>query len=466
VPARVAAGSEIEYHICVENRSQAEAHHVLVRNPVPAAARFVRADPEPNVREPELRWQLGTLPAGTFREIILVLMPAGTSDVDNCARVQYEHGQCVHTRVARPSLRVQKSGPAQAVLYDALTFQLTVTNSGDAEAEGVVLTDTLPAGLEPVGYQNPLSWNIGTLAPGQSRSVEYHAVAKAAGGLCNRASVTAAGGIHEVAESCIHIGEAKIALAATGPARRYVHIPAAYQLTVTNAGDAPLAEVVVANPVPAKTSFVSAGQGGQLSGSEVQWTLGTLAPAEVRTLDLTLKGEQAGLICNRATARAARGLTAQAEACTEFLGVPALLLELVDTDDPVEVGSETSYIVSIRNQGTSDATNVRIEATVPEQLEVTRVEGSSDHRQEGQRLVFRPVTLQPRGQARYVIHAKALRPGDVRFKVDLNADQLTSGPVHEEESTTLYSDVAGGGRAPPGLPQLRRHHPVDAASMR
>src|SRR6266446_327028 len=44
VPASSAAGKELEYHILVENISQAAAHHVMVRNPLPSNARFVRAD--------------------------------------------------------------------------------------------------------------------------------------------------------------------------------------------------------------------------------------------------------------------------------------------------------------------------------------------------------------------------------------------------------------------------------------
>src|SRR5712692_7332530 len=102
VPAQATAGQELEYRICLENRSAAAAHHVIVRNPLPATARFVRANSEPSAREPELQWQLGTLEGGARREILLVLSPTGADDIKNCARVQFEHGQCVTTKVARP----------------------------------------------------------------------------------------------------------------------------------------------------------------------------------------------------------------------------------------------------------------------------------------------------------------------------------------------------------------------------
>src|SRR5262249_19604516 len=137
VPASAAAGQDLEYHICVENLSAAPAHHVIVRNPLPANARYVRANPEPSAKEPELVWNLGTLEACGCREIVLVLSPTGTGDVLDCARVQFEHGQCVTTHIVRPAINVRKAGPTQAVVNAALNYQLTVTNTGGTELTGV-----------------------------------------------------------------------------------------------------------------------------------------------------------------------------------------------------------------------------------------------------------------------------------------------------------------------------------------
>jgi uncharacterized repeat protein (TIGR01451 family) len=443
VPATTSAGQELIYHLCVENCSAAAAHHVVVRNPLPAGASFVRSDPQPSAREPELLWTLGTLEPGQRRDIVLVFSPTGTEDIKNCARVQFEHGQCVRTRIGRAELKLQKSGPSQGALFDALSYQLTVTNSGDAEATGVKLTDTLPAGLEAVGGKNPLIWDLGTLAPGQSKSVEYQAAAKAPGRLCNRASAVAAGGLHAEAESCVMIGEPRLGLTMVGPARRYLNMNAVYQLTVANSGTVPLGNITIINPLPAKTTFVSTSNGGRQADNEITWSIRSLPPGATRTVELALRSQEAGRVCNQAVARAERGLSAQAEACTDFIGVSALLMEVVDTVDPVEVGAETSYVISVRNQGTVAATNIRIEAIVPEQMDVTRVTGPTDHRKDGRRIIFQSLTLQAHSDGRYVVYVRAIKPGDVRFKVDLNADVLTSGPVHEEESTTIYMDVPG-----------------------
>jgi uncharacterized repeat protein (TIGR01451 family) len=457
VPATAPVGQELEYHLSIENRSSAAAHHVVLRNPLPPNSRFVRAQPPPVASDPELLWSFGTLEGGGHREVLLVLAPTGTEDLLDCARVQFEHGQCVTTRFAKARLQLDKKGPSEAVLGDTLTYELTVANVGEAEAAAVKLTDTLPPGLEAVSGTSPLTWDLGALAPGQSRRVEYHVIAKSSGRLCDRASAVAAGGLHAEAESCVTVGEPRLTLTKVGPARRYLNSDAVYQITVSNAGSVPLSNVTITDALPANVMLVRASNGSQRSGNEVSWSIGALAPGARQKVEVALRAGEQGKVCNRAIARAGRGLTAQAEACTEFLGVSALLLEVVDTEDPVEVGAETSYVIVVRNQGTVAATNIRIEALVPEQMDINRVTGATDHRKDGRRIIFQPLTLQARSDARYVVYVRAIQPGDVRFKVDMNADILTSGPVHEEESTTIYMDVPGAPpRKPAGQSQSRQ----------
>ncbi len=428
-PAFGGTGTEIEYRIRVENGSPAPAHHVAVRNAIPGNARFVRADPPPTTNDPELVWQLGTLPPGGSREIWLVLASTGPGDVKNCARVQYEHGQCVCTKVDQPGaagLQLRKEGPNQAALNDVLNYRLTVTNAGDAEAVGVVVTDAIPAGLEHESRRTTLTWDMGNIAPGQSRSVDYQVVAKQAGRLCNGAVATAAGGLRREVEHCVTVGEAKLALAMTGPARRYLNMPAEYRITVTNTGALPLANVLITNPVPTGMSYV-AGRLGQLVGSEVRWSIASLNPGESQSVEVTLRAQQPGLIRNRAVASAGN-VKADAEAATEFFGASALLLELVDTDDPVEVGGSTRYVILLRNQGSASVADVQIKAHIPVEIEVTQADGPSKHKTEGQILSFESMTLQPQAEARFVIHAKAIKAGDIRFKVDLTAKEPVQRP--------------------------------------
>ena len=364
VPACGVTGKELEYCICVENCSRANAHHVLVKNALPKNARFVRAEPPPTRKTPELQWELGTLPGGCRQEIILVLSATSGTDVTNCARVQFEHGQCVVTRLA---------------------------------------------GLAP-GIKPPV----------------------------------------------VETGDGKLTLDVTGPKKENVEKPAKYSIKVANTGSKGADNVLVTATLPEKTTFVSASDGGKVVGNQVAWLLGTLEPGVAKTMEVVLRSQSPGTLCVKAKAIADRGLSADAEFCTLFVGgVAAFGLEVVDRVDPIPVGGDTSYPIIVVNQGNAPATNIRVKAIIPDEMDLTRARGPTDHRligKSGKIILFDPLpTLAPGARAEYEVYVKALKAGEARFKVQWTADQLTSGPVDQQENTTIFPENGGGGARPPGL---------------
>jgi len=235
VPGCAKAGEEVEYRILVENCSSAAAHHVLIRNPLPANARFVRASPEPHRRAPELQWDLGTMQGGARCEIVLVLRATSGADLTNCTRVQFEHGECVTTRIAgsapvapkgpstkepstkeppsipggKAKLGLTMSGPEQQFINIPAQYFITVKNVGTAPATNVLIADKLPDGTTFVRAdqngqfaEGQVAWIVGTLEAGTSKTVELVLRAKGAGKICNKARVEADGGLKAEAEAC------------------------------------------------------------------------------------------------------------------------------------------------------------------------------------------------------------------------------------------------------------------------
>ena len=92
-----------------------------------------------------------------------------TLDATDAAMVSSDNGNTATTTLTDSSV----------VLWTEITYTITVTNSGDADATGVVLTDTLPTQLAVIGNPNAgtvsgnvVTWNIGTVAAGSSITVK------------------------------------------------------------------------------------------------------------------------------------------------------------------------------------------------------------------------------------------------------------------------------------------------------
>jgi uncharacterized repeat protein (TIGR01451 family) len=120
-------------------------------------------------------------------------------------------------------------------------------------------------------------------------------------------------------------------------------------------------------------------------------------------------------------------------------GIPALLLEVVDIDDPAEVGGEISYEIRVVNQGSCPCTNIRITCDVPEGLTPIDCQGATAHRINGTQIDFEPLPkLATKADAVYRVKVRGTQPGDYRFKVQMNCEQMKL-PVNKEESSRVYS---------------------------
>src|SRR5262249_36601485 len=132
-----------------------------------------------------------------------------------------------------------------------------------------------------------------------------------------------------------------------------------------------------------------------------------------------------------------------ASVSTEIKGIPGILLEVVDQSDPIEIGQNETYSIMVTNQGSEDCTNVKIQATVPDQMEFVSAGGATTGQVAGQVVTFAPLpALAPAARATWTVVAKGKDTAgndtaDVRFKVIMTGDQLTS-PVEETESTHIY----------------------------
>jgi len=229
-----------------------------------------------------------------------------------------------------------------------------------------------------------------------------------------------------------------LGIVVSGPEKQYVGRAVTYDITVTNESDAPAKDTVVENAIPDDVKSMKATAGAKLSGKKIIWSLGTLAPRASQTVQVSFSPTREGVLLNNASATADCADAVAASAQTALKAIPAVLMEVIDVTDPVEVGTRTTYVITVTNQGSASSTNIQIVCNLEDNVRYISSSGSSTGTIEDGLLTFAPLErLAPKAKATWRVIVTAMKEGDTRFKTTMNADEL-SRPVEETEATRVY----------------------------
>jgi len=409
--------------------------NVVVTDQIPPGTTYVRSEPAAEVVGNNLVWKLGEMDPGQTVPLKVWVKADREGTLGSCATVRAEPRVCAQTFVGKPMLAIQKTGPEVAQLGSDVTYNVVVSNRGTSVARGVVVTDEVPAGLTAPNGQKTLTYNVGDLAPNQSKTIPVTLRAAQRGKHCNNAIATASNAPKVTAEACTTVVQPGLKLVKTGDKEQLIGRTANYQVKVTNVGDTTLTGVVVTDTAPAQTT-IAAASGATISGNTATWNVGTLNAGQEKTLDITLKSNVPGNHCNSATVATAQGLRESAQACTLWKGVTGVLVEVVDDPDPILVGESTTFTIRVTNQGSADIENARVKAIFP--AETDPVSASHSGSISGKIVTWPAVSVLPPKQSfTYTMRGKGVKEGDSRLMVEVTTT-LREAPILEMESTTVY----------------------------
>ncbi|MHC4838575.1 MAG: COG1361 S-layer family protein [Planctomycetota bacterium] len=441
-PAKAVVGDNFNYALVVKNSSDMAALDARVTDTLPAGIEYVSSNPRATVKGQTLSWALGDIAAKGQKSISITVKATRTGTFENCADVSAEEGRlkdrdCATTVVTAPALSLAMTATPEALSCDEITYQLTVTNRGDAPARDVVIKDTLPQGVATLDGKRALDIQVGTLNAGQSKSYTIKAKAASSGRYVNKAVATS-GNLSDDASATTVVTTPKLAITKTGPERRFVGRPVEYTITVRNTGDGVARDTVVVDTLPAGTTYRSATAGAQVADGRVTWTIGTLRPNDTRTFKVTVVPTADGRVTNRAVARAECAEAVSADASTSIEGIPAILVEVVDLEDPIAVGENTTYRITVTNQGSANGRNIVVKATLAAEQAFVSAGGATTGSASGRTVTFSPLaSLAPGRTATFNVTVRATAAKDVRFGVSVTSAQSPE-PITETESTYQY----------------------------
>lgn len=209
-------------------------------------------------------------------------------------------------------------------------------------------------------------------------------------------------------------------------------------LTVTNLGTATETKATLLLQIPAEATLTSATDQGTNANGSIAWTIVDLPPRTAKKVCATFVSRQPALLAFAATAQGTSGSEAKTQCDTQVAGIPAILLETADLDDPIEVGKEVIYEIKVTNQGSAPGTNLKVTCSLPDSEEFVSGTGPTQVRAQERTVTMETMpVLAPKEQAVWRVTVKALKPDDARFKVFISSDQFEK-PIQKDESTHLY----------------------------
>lgn len=427
-PAEVRVGQPYTYSINVTNITDQPVGGVTVVEALGGGFELESSVPEPTTTNTaRLEWTLGTLVPEETRTIAVSVIPQQVGNVNACMTVTYVPALCSTVQVVAPALKLLKSGPAVAQICDKLVFKYVVANAGTGAAKDVTITEALPDGLTSADGKTTVVMVVGELPAGEQKDFEIEVRPSRPGTFTSRAWVDSDLGRAVSPPLTTLIGVPSLNVRISGPEWTYPDTPITYRVDVMNTGTA-----VARDPV---ILLETAG----LAGDEARRELEDILPGEAASLNVTVdpRGVEPVTLAARAQALCATD-AAPVRTTTRIKTVPALLLETVDAVDPVKIGEETAYNISVKNQGTAPATSVTLTGILPPELEFVEAVGSTEATASGQNVKFGTIESLPPGEvASWQLRVRAARAGDVRFRLEMNSDYLDS-PVVEVEPTRLF----------------------------
>jgi len=330
-------GTDVTYSLKLTNAGPDAATGVVVSDPLPAGL-VCLSDSAPAGTSisgcgATITWTVGTMANGAvLTAAITVQVNAASGTITNTATESQSNpnpsGQqsssvpITPTTGANVSILKTVSNATPADGTD-VTYSLRLTNAGPDAATGVVVSDTLPAGLVCLSDSAPagttisgcgaiITWTAGTMADGAVLTATITVQVNAASGtITNTATESQSNpdpsGVQRSSVPINPTSAANVSILKTvSNATPADGTDVTYSLQLTNAGPDAATGVVVSDTLPAGLVCLSdtAPAGTTISGcgATVTWSVGTMADGAVLTATITVQvNASSGTITNTAT---------------------------------------------------------------------------------------------------------------------------------------------------------------------
>lgn len=449
-PERIAAGSEITYLINLSNDSDQDLRGVVLKEALPEGFEIKSTEPKAaENNDGTLVFRLGDMETGGATQVAITGTPHTVGSVYACTSYDFERGVCVPFEVVNPNLKLTRQVSAdRANVCDPVTVTYTLTNTGDTVARDVTLFEELPQGLA-LQEGEQISFEIGELPAGQSVEKQVQVFPEQAGEYSSYAFAKSELDDVESQRGDLVVVAPQLDVQINSP-RDYAYIgdDARFEVVVINNGEGAAHDVQVdiGHEGVGEIAYIGNRGDAQLASGELGeegLSLGALEPGDRRRFYVEVNTGQEGDLRLNAVARAVCGRTDQAyaeadsNATLAVVPISALQVEVIDSQDPVQAGSETVYEITVLNEGSGAASNLIVSADLPKGFSFVEAQGVTNAKNEDGAVHFEQVPTLPAGEAAtwYIKVRAEEASGNQKLSVNAKTDQVN---VTEQEPTRAY----------------------------
>ncbi len=443
-PDEIQVGAPSVWTITVRNEGKTAAAGVQIHDMVPEGTQLVNTQPSAIVsKDGEITWNVGTMPSGTMAVVKMELMPTREGEIGSIASVSTRSEASAKAVATRPVLKVETFGEEKVLLGEPVELSIVVSNPGTGTARNVILSETVPPELQFEGGAE-LLYSVGDLLPGESKTTKLPLTAVRPGKFVNRILAKSESNLQTESFLEMEVTAPAISLKLQGPGRRFLEKESTFRLTLSNTGTASAKNAEFYVMVPNGWKFVRANNLGTFlpDHGRAVWKLEELEAGKSAEAEIVLAPLEIGAFTLQCEANADICQPAADSKNVTVEGIAALMFQVVDSNDPIQVGEDTQYTVEVVNQGSRQAESVQVAVDVPAGLELIACEerARTANVQGGKRILFDQIpTLGPKASKVYRFTLRGVMSGDQRVSVKLSSKEFQD-PIVKEESTRVFAE--------------------------
>ena len=448
-------GEEFSYTITVTNRGEGTAKNVVVTDNISSYFTIVNSSISNSGSGNNARFVIGDLAYNDSASITITVRVndnAPLDTIDNIAIASADNNDPVEDNdtviINDANLSITKTATKNELRPgEEFTYNIVITNEGDASSNPLTVTDTIDSRLEIVSAPGAtingqqVSWSLSSL--GASRSQTYTVTVRvkdsvAAGtNIPNVAILEEEGEEDKQDDEDITVIDSNVTISKTAsknevkPDEEFE-----YYIDVTNNGDAPSRDLTITDVIDSRLEIVRA-SGASINGQTITWHISSLNPSESErfTVVVRVKSDVAdNTVINNVVTLREPGKPDQTDDEDVTVKKPILNITKVAYNDEGEKtiapGEEFYYQITVTNTGSIASGLITITDNINSLLTIVDSDGGTVN---GNRITWTIDSLPASGNITYT----------VKVRLSTSATSGTSIPniavlTHEDE--TLEDD--------------------------